>query len=191
MSKRSKNNESNKSKFLIIVAMFCVFGLGFAIAQTPGLFGVTDLEPHKIGDEIFEELEGNIENLEEKLEERTPQDEVVALAADECPDGWKEYEEAEGKFLRGSAQTRGVNESQDYAMPQITGYFGRFDTAAPHKIGGAFYKDSDSGSYEIKWRQSENTQNTVHFDSAREVGGEHTDTEVRPDNVAVLYCIRE
>ncbi|EKO3419709.1 hypothetical protein NXE12_000057 [Vibrio fluvialis] len=118
----------------------------------------------------------------------TPPKSVLAFASKTCPEGWQEYAPAYGRFVRGidksenkvdPAGLREPGDTQDESFLHHSHTYGDiYWSEAWGSISGGLYgnkgdQDRDNRGYEMTRRTTE-------------VGGDET----RPDNVALLYCIK-
>lgn len=106
-----------------------------------------------------------------------PKNAVLAFESKECPNGWKEYKPAYGRFIRG------IDRSGDLIDPQSERKPGSLQDdmfeAHRHEFDGATSYDAGSGAHE-RAKASGTSKQT------KSTGGEET----RPKNVALLYCVK-
>lgn len=121
---------------------------------------------------------------------------VMAFDLDSCPDGWiplsTKYSDSEGAFIRnigGNALSKGTVQLD--AAPNLTFQFAMDDVMAAYNFGGnAGYK---SGSTVSLHASSEWNGTVAIFDAKRASAayGRDDTTEVRPKNIALLYCRKD
>ena len=127
--------------------------------------------------------------LEQIISTLVPRDAVVAFELRECPAGWEEYERAYGRFIRGIDRSP-INERIDPDGERIAGTL-QDDNVGEHvhiyQGGGAGRAPTaDNDCCDIRetwsggdWRQ-QNRRETIQNPTG----------ETRPNNVALLYCIK-
>lgn len=135
---------------------------------------------------------------------------VMAFNLTTCPAGWKEFEPAMGRFVRGIDPTgkidpdgkRPPGSTQEDAIRDITGTLygvkGQSDNALPWgfrptgKDNGAFYvaKGTEKGynRYNYAYFPEDGIGTSADFKASRVVP---TAAENRPKNVSLLYCEKQ
>ena len=112
-----------------------------------------------------------------------PSDAVVAFNANECPNRWREYTPAYGRFIRG------VDKSERPVDPdgrRVVGHY-QEDAIQKHHHSRRYHQANTTGSrphpnFEYQDDNGNATLTTTDIVDAR-VG-----EETRPKNVALLYC---
>ena len=135
-------------------------------------------------------LQEKIRELENQVNDNLiPRDAVAAFELDECPAGWEEYELAYGRFIRGIDRNPS-DERIDPDGERIAGTL-QDDNVGEHvhiyQGGGADRASTaDNDCCDIRetwsggdWRQ-QNGRETIQNPTG----------ETRPNNVALLYCIK-
>jgi hypothetical protein len=120
---------------------------------------------------------------------------IAAFEDTVCPAGWTEYEPARGRFLRGIDNGAGIDPDgtrapgnlQGGAAPNITGTLSSGDARPVFISGsGAFSLSGATGATFAVG--TGNRQGTANFDASNSSALYGAANEVRPVNVAVLYC---
>lgn len=121
---------------------------------------------------------------------------IMMFDLDSCPVGWRpltdKYSDAAGSFFRnlgGSASERGS--LQNDAVPNITGTFtGRAITDHGYEAAGAF--TGEAGTYYVAQTYTGLNAGAAKFtfnaQNSSPVYGRDDSNEVRPKNLAFLYC---
>jgi hypothetical protein len=140
------------------------------------------------------ELSDDIDSLNKKyLEESSvpavPAGAVIAFELKRCPSGWIEYEPAYGRFIRGIDKTGTQIDSDGIRAPgniqkdQLVSHSHQYKdiywseawgSVKSKLLGNKGDQDKDNKGYEME-RKTDNTGNS----------------ETRPKNVALLYCIKQ
>lgn len=136
--------------------------------------------------DTINELEEKVEQLTILISDLAPLNRVVAFAAKECPAGWKEYGPSYGRFIRG------IDRSGQNIDPEGERPFGHLQNenvgahSHGYKGGGAAGTTSadKGGDRQGLWHDGDPGQ------GGDRVTHGNTDGEVHPDNVALLYCIK-
>ena len=146
----------------------------------------------------IDEIEGAFEDLQSNVETLVPAGAVMAFYLSACPKGWAslttEIENSEGAFIRNVGGSAGsLGSVQLDAAPNITGTHGGH--------GGYHGWGSASGSFvktgKVNGRGSADKSAANHeqidFDASKSSAsyGRDNTTEVRPKNVALLYCVKK
>lgn len=113
-----------------------------------------------------------------------PSGAVVAFNAEECPSqGWQEYKEAYGRFIRG------IDNSEKKIDPAGERKPGTYqeDTIQEHQHTRKYHQSNTTGSrqhpnFEYQSNDGNTLFTTTHIINAR------VSNETRPKNVALLYC---
>ncbi len=119
---------------------------------------------------------------------------VVAFNAERCPDGWTEFEEAYGRFVRGIDRS-GEQIDPDSKTPREPGHL-QSDSYGEHvhKYEDAYW--SERKRRDNRWINGTLAGNKGESDSDNLAWTRKLDTEesgageTRPKNVALLYCIK-
>tara|TARA_B100000676_G_C18013165_1_gene807943 strand:- start:812 stop:1540 length:729 start_codon:yes stop_codon:yes gene_type:complete len=136
--------------------------------------------------DTIHELQEKVERLTNLVNDLAPLQRVVAFASKECPSGWKEYGPAYGRFIRG------VDRSGQKTDPEGERPFGHIQNenvgshSHGYKGGGAGGTTSadKGGDRRGLWHDGDSSQNSGRTTHSNPGG------ETRPDNVALLYCIK-
>ena len=152
----------------------------------------------------FEESERNnttkINELLKKIEELESQEVkldsgmVVAFNRESCPTGWTSlttlFKDTEGAFIRNlGGQAKNIGAVQLDAVPNITGTFGSLRDWGYTTYSGVFQKGASKNSYNGIDVVSGYMINFDASTSSKSYGRDDT-TEVRPKNIALLYCVK-
>lgn len=106
---------------------------------------------------------------------------VVGFASEQCPDGWKPYEEAYGRFLRGIDPTGSKEEDPDGIRKPRSKQEDAF-RSHDHAIDA----DSPNNPSRGMWAPGYGSRAGA-ISATYKRGGEET----RPKNVAVLFCVKQ
>ena len=152
-----------------------------------------EIEEH-VTESIARQTEDQIEKRLEKLNEKSPLQllesfsfplgTVVAVDREECPQGWREYKEAYGRFIRGIDKS-GSNIDPDGRRRPGQFQEDQFQTHQ-HDISPILYSGGSNGTI-YGSAQSGNRKESYKILNPNGRNGEET----RPKNVALLYCIKE
>ncbi|MFL3651128.1 MAG: hypothetical protein ACI6PR_07915 [Pseudoalteromonas sp.] len=129
----------------------------------------------------LQNIEEQIADLEYELKILSPQTVIIAVASDSCPDGWTDYENAYGRFLRG------IDKSNKKIDPDGRRNHGTLqeDLVKKHQHP---YKSAASKDVSGKGSKSNFAWNSADYSTdVNKSGG----VETRPKNVALLFCQRK
>ena len=130
------------------------------------------------------------------VEVGVPADAVLAFKSDECPDDWEAWDRASGRFLRGidfkkegidPEPSRAAGSLQEESIADHDHYYPNVyanDGARTANNYGALPYHPPGDNLGGQKRQS--PQADWKLDSNRTIGD-----ETRPDNVAVLFCVKK
>jgi len=110
---------------------------------------------------------------------------VVAFALIECPDGWGNYKEAEGMFLRGIDPSGKIDAKRDYGVYQsdaIQNHRHSIMSVVTSAHGPANKRGHGFSSGNYKTLTDTTKSVDIDFKNIRIAN------ETRPKNIAVLYC---
>ena len=120
---------------------------------------------------------------------------VVAFNDTTCPTGWTKltelFTDSEGVFIRnigGQALSKG--EIQEDAAPNITGTFGSLRTGGYFTSSGVFSAKESKNSYN-GLDQVDGTIVEFNAKNASSSYGRDNTIEIRPKNIAFLYCVKD
>lgn len=143
------------------------------------------------------ELESRLEELTRLVRINTPEEVVIAVNQDSCPEGWTFYEKAYGRFIRGIDRT---NAKVDPDGLRTAGSF-QSDAFQSHRHnmehGGApGMRNSSQGNGESKRASDPSYKNRKVFkilgpSTDGDNGSPRLSNETRPKNVALLFCEKE
>ena len=131
-------------------------------------------------DKLYE-LEERLRSLEYDLSILAPSTVIIAVAADSCPNGWEDYTDGYGRFLRGIDKSNlGIDPDgrRNHSTPQE-------DLIKKHKHN---YRSSARKDVSGKGSRSDFAWNADTYTTADNIGG---GDETRPKNVALLFCKRK
>lgn len=117
-----------------------------------------------------------------------PTDSVVGFASTECPNEWSEYEPAKGNFLRGiNPKSENVRRPRDFQEDALQGHIHKIRdvTAKDHGPNVQAPHGYQNGAYGVGVRRSAQVMTDPNYGEVR------VDNETRPDNTAVLFCIKD
>ena len=120
---------------------------------------------------------------------------VVAFNATTCPTGWTKLTElfanSEGVFIRNiGGQALPKEEIQEDAAPNITGTFGSLRTGGYFTSSGVFSAKESKNSYN-GLDQVSGTIVEFNAKNASSSYGRDDTIEIRPKNIAFLYCVKD
>jgi len=137
--------------------------------------------------ERISELEGKEVKIDKGM--------IAAFALEDCPTGWEKlsdkYSNADGAFIRNiGGQAKIMGEVQADAAPNITGTFGSLRDWYATSYSGVFSKGSKKDSYNGNDVVS---GYMIDFDAQKSSNsyGRDNSIEVRPKNIAFLYCVKD
>ena len=113
-----------------------------------------------------------------------PSGAVVAFAASDCPSGWRDYEPAFGRFVRGIDKS---GENRDPAGTRAAGDHQAASLASHHHTYRTYNNDRGPNRAGKDGNDRFSAPRTDTFGVQAEsssTGGEET----RPENVALLFC---
>lgn len=139
----------------------------------------------------FEEVQSKVKNL-------VPPGAVMAFNLSECPKGWvalvTEIENSEGAFIRNIGGNAGnLGAVQLDAAPNITGtHGGHGGYHGWGRASGSFVKTGKVNGRGSADKSAANHEQ-IDFDASKSSAsyGRDNTTEVRPKNVALLYCVKK
>lgn len=129
----------------------------------------------------------------------TPKGSVIAFASNKCPNGWNEYKEAYGRFVRGLDKSgQGIDPQQNRQISSLQNDIfkahthGVTDHGHTHNMGGYAQSGNiyDSGGGRSAWAYYSAPNKQVSMSHANVSIQNSGGAETRPKNVALLYCIK-
>ena len=137
-----------------------------------------------------------LQNLTQRLQEVSDQmsclsGAVVPFALDECPSGWSEYEPAYGRFIRGIDRSEGKIDPDGERAPGDL----QEDDIKKHKHNLPQYIVTHGGKGDL----AKGTFYGVHFNEfimqtddfpISEDKSKHMGDETRPQNVSLIFCVK-
>lgn len=119
---------------------------------------------------------------------------IAAFEATSCPTGWSEYEAARGMFLRGIDNGAGIDpdgtrtpgDVQQDAAPNITGTFNQALFGSGMSVSGAFSQVTAGNLHDQT--AADGIARNITFNASNSNATYGAADEIRPVNVAVLYC---
>ena len=128
------------------------------------------------------EVEARLEYMEERLRVSSPQEVILAVASDNCPEGWIDYAPAYGRFVRGIDKSNAKVDLD--GMRKFGTHQGDMVKKHTHKAEYRRGKDNDSNGGGHNHKVTDVTKaETITTDNCTNCGGEN-----RPKNIALLYC---
>jgi len=135
----------------------------------------------RIREEVEEIKELDIDKLIEKT--IIPSASIMAFDLSECPNGWRAYKEAYGRFLRGIDKSNSGVDPEGKRSPSTLqdDQFAAHSHNIPHNLhvwdatGGLDSSTGRGRTFDIKSLQTTDSGSSV---------------ETRPKNVAVLFCVK-
>jgi len=119
----------------------------------------------------------------------TPPKSVLAFSAKRCPKGWTEYKPAYGRFIRGIDKSGKKIDPQGERSPGSTQ--DESFKSHTHQYSDIYWSEAwgnvSSGLVGNKGDQDHDNKGYAMNRTTKPTGGDET----RPDNVALLYCIKK
>jgi len=134
---------------------------------------------------ILNELNNKVKLLKSQI--NTFNNSVLGFISDKCPTGWKTYEPAFGRFLRGTDLSNTSIDPDGIRVSSIN---------TPNLQNDLFKKHNHKGSYSILYPSGVGSQAHANLmvrggkDSQEFKLISNGGSETRPKNVAVLFCIK-
>ena len=126
-----------------------------------------------------------------------PSGAVMAFNLAECPPNWDPLNTVisgtDGAFIRNiGGNAKSIGEVQEDAAPNITGFHGGHGSYHGWGTAGGSFILTTISNARTSSDKSGTPQHQVNFDASEssESYGRDDTTEVRPKNIALLYCVK-